>query len=118
MLIKILLLVAVILTLLFFIRGEHTLRMQASKKLAFFAFVLVNVYAVLRPDDLTAVARLVGVGRGADLLLYMLVVAFIFGGLNVYLKLREMERRFTDLSRAVAINEAEQFNRERGLLDE
>jgi hypothetical protein len=99
-----------------FVRGQHGVRVQASKRLAFFAFLVLNVYAVVRPDDVTKVARLFGVGRGTDLLLYALIVAFVFTVLALYLRIQEDEQRITQLSRAMAIREAEVLNRERGLL--
>jgi hypothetical protein len=71
---------------------------------------------VVRPNDLTRVAHLVGVGRGADLVLYALVVAFTFSVVNFYLRQRELKQRITQLARAVALREAELVNRDRGLL--
>lgn len=118
MVIQVLLLIAVAGLLFGFIRWQHGVRLQASKRLAFFGFLALNVWAVLRPDDVTAVAQRLGVGRGADLLLYLLVVAFIFVVLNFYLRFRDMSERFTDLARAVALRDAELVNRERGVLIE
>jgi small membrane protein len=117
MLIKLLLLAGVFATLVFFVRRQHSVRVQANKRIAFFAFILLNAYAIVRPDDLTWLANRLGVGRGADLVLYMLVVAFVFLAINVYLKIRQTERRLTDLARALSIREAELVNRERGVLD-
>lgn len=114
--IKIVLLAAVAILLVYFVRREHGVKLQANKKLAFFAFLIANVYAVLRPDDVSALANIVGVGRGADLVLYLLVVAFVFAVVNFYLRMREAERRLIDLARAVALREAELTNRERGVL--
>jgi small membrane protein len=99
-----------------FVRNQHGVRIQASKRLAFFAFLVLNVYAVLRPDDVTRIAHLLGVGRGTDLLLYALIVAFVFTVLAFYLRIHEDEQRITQLARAVAIRDAEVLNRERGLL--
>ena len=118
MTIQVLLLLAVAALLVGFIRWQHGVRLQASKRLAFFGFLALNVWAVLRPDDVTAVAQFVGVGRGADLLLYLTVVAFVFVVLNVYLRFRDLGERFTDLARAMALREAEQVNRQRGVLAE
>ncbi|MGH3734365.1 MAG: DUF2304 domain-containing protein [Micromonosporaceae bacterium] len=118
MVIQVLLLVAVAGLLFGFIRWQHGVRLQAGKRLAFFGFLALNVWAVLRPDDVTYVAQRLGVGRGADLLLYLLVVAFIFVVLNFYLRFRDMGDRLTDLARAVALREAELVNRERGVLTE
>ncbi len=114
--IQVVLLAGVVLGLLLFVRRWHGVRMQAGKRLGLVAFGLLNVYAVLRPDDVTWVANRLGVGRGADLVLYLLVVAFILGMLNFYLRFKTMDRRLTDLARTVAIREAEIVNRERGLL--
>ena len=116
MLIKVLLLSVMVAALLLFVRRWYGVKMQAGKRLAFFAFIAVNAWAIVRPDDVTWVANQLGVGRGADLVLYLLVGGFVLAMLNTYLRFREMDRRFTQLSRALAIREAELVNRERGLL--
>jgi hypothetical protein len=117
LMIQAVLLVAVLGFLIMFVRGRHGVRMQAGKRLAFIAFLLLNAIAVLRPEATTWVAQHVfGVGRGADLLLYALIVAFVFAVINVYLRLRESEQRVTELARAVAIRDAEFLNSDRGLL--
>jgi hypothetical protein len=115
--IKAVLLAAIVGFLVMFIRGQHGVRMQASKKLAFFAFLVLNAWAVIRPEDTTWVAKhIFGIGRGVDLLLYAMIVAFVFAIINFYLRLRESEQRVTELARAVAIRDAELLNRERGLI--
>jgi hypothetical protein len=114
--IQVALVAGVVVIAIFFVRGQHGVRIQASKRLAFFAFLVLNVYAVARPDDVTRVAKLFGVGRGADLMLYALVVAFVFAMLTIYMRIHDDERRVTQLARAVAIRDAEMLNRERGLL--
>ncbi|MFR9803240.1 DUF2304 domain-containing protein [Pseudonocardia sp. RS010] len=116
MLIQLVLLVAILGLLFLFVRNKHSVRMQAGKRIGLVLFALVNVFAVLRPDDVTLVARWLGVGRGTDLLLYLLVVAFLLGMLNFYLRFQGVDRRLTDLARALAIREAEIVNRERGVL--
>ncbi|MDT5035006.1 MAG: small rane protein [Micromonosporaceae bacterium] len=102
--------------MIMFVRGQHGVRMQASKRLAFFAFLVLNAYAVIRPDDTSTVAHWFGIGRGVDLLLYVLIVTFVFVVINFYLRLREGEQRVTELARAVALRDAELLNRDRGLL--
>lgn len=101
------LVVALVGVLVLFTRREHGLRMQVGKRLAFVAFIGVNVYGVLRPDDLTRVANHVGVGRGADLLLYGLLVSAVFVVVNTGLRFRAVEHRITGLVRALALHEAE-----------
>ena len=116
MLIQVLLLVAILTTLVFFVRRRHGVQMQAMKRLGLIGFAMLNVYAVFQPEDVTWVANQVGVGRGTDLVLYGLVVAFMFGMLNFYLRFREIDRRFTDLARTLALRQAEVVHRERDLL--
>jgi hypothetical protein len=107
-------LVVAALGLLFaFSRFEHGVRMRASKRLAFFAFVAMNIYAVLRPNDVNWVANRLGVGRGADLLLYVLTVCTVFLMLNTYMRFRALDRQFTHLVRSMALREAERDNAER-----
>jgi hypothetical protein len=118
MVIQIILLAAIVVFLLTFIRSRHGVRMNAGKRLAFVLFLLINAYAVVRPNDVTALAQLVGVGRGTDLLLYALVVAFTFVVINFYLRSRELDEKTTRLARAVALREAESANRDRGLIPE
>jgi small membrane protein len=114
--IQLLLLSVIAVALVMFVRRWYGVRMQASKRIAFFAFLAVNAWAVVRPDDVTWVANRLGVGRGADLVLYLLVAGFALATLNTYLRFRELDRRFTELTRTLAIREAELVNRERGLL--
>lgn len=107
MLIKIILIASMALLFLAFSRRSHTVRTQATKRIGFVLFVVFMCYAVVRPQDVTWVANRLGVGRGTDLVLYVLVVVFAFYALNTYLKFRTLERRFTDLARAVALNGAQ-----------
>lgn len=115
MLIQFVLVLAVLTILYVFVRSSHIVYVQASKRIALVLFALANVYAVMRPDDLTAIAKLLGVGRGTDLVLYALVVAFMAGMFSMYQRFRVVDRRYTELARTVAIREAELINRERGL---
>jgi hypothetical protein len=115
MIVQIVLIVAAIGALVYFVRRGHSVRIRASKRIAFSVFIAVNVYAVLRPDDITWVAQRLGIGRGTDLVVYLLVVAFVFGMINTYLRNRELSDQLTDLARTVAIREAELVNRVRGL---
>jgi small membrane protein len=115
MLIQFLLVLAVLIILFVFVRSSNAVYVQASKRVALVLFALVNVYAVMRPDDLSAMARLVGVGRGTDLVLYALVVAFMAGMFSFYQRFRVVDRRYTELARTVALREAELVNSERGL---
>ncbi|MER6198268.1 DUF2304 domain-containing protein [Streptomyces sp. NPDC001586] len=98
---------------LMFIRTWGQAKNRAWKRIAFSAFVIVNVYAVLRPTDVTWLAQQLGVGRGTDLVLYVMVLAMGFLTLNTFLRFRSLEKKITDLARTVAINEGVRHNDER-----
>jgi small membrane protein len=115
MLIQFLLVLAVLTILFVFVRSSNAVYVQASKRVGLVLFAVANVYAVMRPDDLSAIAKLVGVGRGTDLVLYALVVAFMAGMFSFYQRFRLVDRRYTELARTVALREAELVNAERGL---
>ncbi|MCX5585065.1 DUF2304 domain-containing protein [Streptomyces erythrochromogenes] len=98
---------------LVFIRTWSQAKNRAWKRIAFSLFVVVNVYAVLRPTDVTWLAHQLGVGRGTDLVLYVMVLAMGFLTLNTFLRFRSLEKKITDLARTVAINEGMRHNDER-----
>lgn len=107
MLIQYLLILAVVLLLVFFLRHHGTSRSGASVKIGFALFLVFGVFAVLAPDQVSKLAVMVGVGRGTDLVLYALVVAFGFANINTYLRFKEIELRYARLARAVALRSAE-----------
>ncbi len=117
MTIKVLLILAVLALLIYSVRGRPGVRLQAGKRVGLILFAAVNVLAVLRPEDVTVLARAGGVGRGTDLVLYLLVIVFFLGTLSTYMRFKVVDRRYTELARVMAIREAEIVNRERGLLD-
>ncbi|MYW01597.1 DUF2304 domain-containing protein [Streptomyces sp. SID3343] len=110
MLIQILLLAGAAGLLAVFVVKWDKVGTRAWKRVAFMLFVGANVYAVLRPEDTTWVANKVGVGRGTDLILYLLVVGVAFMTLNSYMRFRSLEKKITDLARSVAISEAQLLN--------
>lgn len=51
-------------------------------------------------------AGLVGVGRGTDLVLYLLSVTFMLITVSLYLRLNEMHDRYVELAGRLALGEA------------
>jgi len=104
---QLLLLAGFVSLVLYLLVSSDRAKVQAGAKLAFAFFIVAGVYAVLRPDDLTVLANALGIDRGTDLLLYVLVVAFAFFAVSTYLHFRRLELDFGRLARRVAIQEAE-----------
>ncbi|MFJ2866302.1 DUF2304 domain-containing protein [Kitasatospora sp. NPDC087314] len=111
--IQLLLMVGTGVLVLAFVRRWDAAHTRAWKRMAFFAFVVANVYAVLRPQDVTWIANQLGVGRGTDLVLYLLVVAMAFMTLNTFMRFRSLEKKLTDLARSVAVNDGRRVNTDR-----
>lgn len=109
--IQIILILFVIALVGYFITQRGNAKASAWVKIAFVAFLAFGVYALLRPDDLTVIAGWVGVGRGTDLVLYCLVVAFAFTTIGTYLRFRELEVKYARLARAIALQNAALENR-------
>ena len=74
--------------------------------LAVSLFLVATVF-IFSPDLTTVIARSLGVGRGADLLLYVSLIAGVHIALLLYRRTRELERRMTELVRAAAIRDAQ-----------
>jgi len=67
------------------------------------ALLLAAAAAILWPDFTTTVARAIGIQRGADLILYCAVVFLTTGMAVLYLRVRQMRREITLLTRHIAI---------------
>ncbi|QGU03619.1 DUF2304 domain-containing protein [Corynebacterium comes] len=102
-LVQLLLLAATLVLAFYFLTNRRKARAKAGVKLGFVLFIVAAVWAVLRPDDLTVLANWLGVDRGTDLLLYVLVVAFLFTTMSTWIRFREQELRYARLARAVAL---------------
>jgi hypothetical protein len=105
-LIKLLLLGAFALVGYYTVRGSR----RALHRVVWRGFVLLALLAavasVVFPDALTWVANRVGVGRGADLLLYVLTVTFMLVAVVLFRRLADVERKYVELARQIAVREA------------
>ena len=72
-----------------------------------FALIVAGAVAVIFPDITQDAADVVGVGRGADLVMYIAIVAVMFVLLHYYTKFVELQRQVTELTRELAILRAE-----------
>lgn len=88
---------------LFRSRGE---RSQALRRIGLLLFAAFAVVSILVPNTWNAIAVVAGVGRGTDMVLYALVVAFLSSTVTTYLRFRDMETRYTRLARRIALDEA------------
>lgn len=104
--IQIILIAAIIVIGVFVMRRPGTDSHLAIRRLMLFGFILIAVLSVLFPQWLSWVAKLVGVGRGTDLLLYALVVVFLVFVSTQFRRNLEQNRKITQLARKIALLEA------------
>jgi hypothetical protein len=81
-------------------------RAQAIRRIGLVVFAAFAAVSILFPDVWTRIANRLGVGRGTDLVLYALVVAFLSFTVTTYLRFRDLETNYTRLARRIALSEA------------
>jgi small membrane protein len=106
-LIQILLIASIVVVAALLGRVTSNARSMAFRRLFLLGFVAVSALAILFPETLTTIANWLGVGRGTDLLLYVLVIAFIGNLAMNSRRATELGRRITLLSRDIALTRAE-----------
>ncbi|HEX5143882.1 MAG TPA: DUF2304 domain-containing protein [Mycobacterium sp.] len=104
--IQILLIASVVALLFYLLRSRRSAKTKAWVKVGYVVFVVAAVYAILRPDDTTVVAHWLGVARGADLIGYALIIAFIFTTMSTYMRFKDLELKYARLARAMALQNA------------
>jgi small membrane protein len=101
--------VLIILSLLAAILGSMAFGSKLAYRVLAAMFFFVAAGFVMFPDTTTAIANVLGVARGADLLLYLVIFAGVHGLLLLYMRTRRLERKVTDLTRTIAIANAERL---------
>jgi len=62
--------------------------------------------AIVRPQFVQRLAEVIGVGRGADAVLYLVTLAFLFASFYFYSRYVRIQRQMTQVVRHLAIQEA------------
>jgi len=104
--IQVLLIASIVVLLVYLLRSRRNAQSKAWVKVGYVLFVMAAIYAVVRPDDTTVVANWLGVDRGADLMEYALVIAFLFTTLSAYMRFKDLELKYAQLARAIALEGA------------
>ncbi len=61
---------------------------------------------ILFPNSTMVPAHLLGIGRGADLVLYVSVILILYLIFRIYVRLEKVDREITQIVRTVALREA------------
>ena len=104
--IKVILILAILGLAAVAMRAPRGARHVALRRIGLLVFALFAITSVLFPDLWNWLAKLLGVGRGTDLLLYALVLAFLGYVSTSYQRFRGLETQITRLARRIALDEA------------
>lgn len=103
--IKTVLIIAFVLFAVMLLRAGGSARSQAIRTIGLLIFVLAACLMVLFPSIVNDLALSVGVGRGADLLLYAFIIVFVGQSLSTARKRREQDTQITELARKIALSD-------------
>lgn len=103
--IKIILLVPLILLLVFLVTRFKS---QILFRLSLIFILFSGAVFVLFPSLTNRLAAWVGVGRGADLVIYLSIVFFFLFGILIYAKIRKLQETQTELIRQIALRDAKE----------
>ncbi len=82
-----------------------------ERKLSSFSFVFWNfvwiagIVAVFFPNLTTDFARMIGVGRGVDAVIYASLAVISYSIFRIYIKIEDVEREITEVSRKYALKD-------------
>ncbi len=96
------LLVAALIVFFFYI---YRLRTPLTDRILYLVFGLVGLVLILHPDLSTSIANQVSIGRGADLIFYLSIIAGLFYAVTMTARLRQMQRQLTLVTRQMALSQ-------------
>ncbi len=105
-----------ILIILILILGIYFVRKSRSRlagRVVMILFVLILSIFVLLPDITTWIANLLGVGRGTDFLFYTFALFVLYALGLISVRMRDQDRKITQITRALAIQNAQKPGRSR-----
>lgn len=103
LIIKILLISTFVVFAIVLILPMRGARQTAVRRLVLVAAFIAAIVAIAFPQLINDFAVFLGVGRGADLVLYVLVVIFIGNAMAQAAQNRQLQREITEIARALAI---------------
>jgi small membrane protein len=99
--------IALVLVAIYLLKARKSASQQAIRRLFIIVALAAGLIAVLFPNYTNVVASFLGIGRGADLLLYTFVVFTLFYVVHQYRRQLWQEKVTTDLARALTLAQAE-----------
>jgi hypothetical protein len=90
---------------IYLIRNFAKLKVRSYIKISFSILTVAACLAVIFPSKLQLIANFLGIGRGTDLVLYTLCMAFIGAIGLIIAKHREVDYLTTKITREIALSQ-------------
>jgi hypothetical protein len=87
-------------------RNRRRVGLRAGTRIGAVLLTAVAITSILDPGLAQSLANHLGVTRGTDLLLYVLIMTYILTSAGGYFRSRDLERRLAEVVRAEAIRDA------------
>lgn len=84
---------------------QHTIQWRAGA--GWLVVWIAAASAIARPSMTITMAHALGIGRGADLVLYCAILAMLIGFFFIYIRFKRLDREITRLVRHIAISQSE-----------
>jgi hypothetical protein len=97
---------ALVLIGFYLLKARRSANQRAIRRLFIVVGLVAGFVAVLYPEYTNIVAGYLGIGRGADLLLYTFVIFALFYAVYQYRRQLWQEKVTTDLARALTLTQA------------
>ena len=98
-------LLIVLIVEIYLIRNFSKLKVRSYIKILFSLLTVAACVAILFPSNLQFIANFLGIGRGTDLVLYTLCIAFIGAIGLIIAKHREVDYLTTKISREISLSQ-------------
>lgn len=80
-----------------------------EKKLSSFAFLfwnfiwMIGLVVIFFPEVSSKAAKMLGIGRGVDVILYSSIIALFYLIFRLYIKIEDTQRQITEIIRKIAL---------------
>ncbi len=86
--------------------------LMSFKELLFWGTFWIMAFVVIASPSISdKAARIIGIQRGVDAIIYISIIAIFYLVFRLYIKVSEVEREITRLVRAIAIKEASEHHK-------
>lgn len=101
--------------IIFFLLFSHRYVNILFERIITILITIAAIFLVLSPESATAIAHLVGIGRGSDMIIYLFMIYSWFWFNTTTNKMRASDRVITELVRKIAIETPVNGTSDKGL---